>query len=456
MTATRFELLSCLFGDEDTASAFSERSTVQAWLDVEAALAAAQAELGLIGPGTAQAIAAAATADAIDLPLLWKQARNVGYPILPLVNQLEAALPAEHRGHVHLGATTQDIMDTGLSLQLKTAAGRQAALIQSLGDRLAELAEAHETTLIAARTHAQQAVPTVLGAKFAVYVAELARQRARLAAAAGDACAVSLFGAGGTSAGYGGQAPALRASVARRLGLRPAEVPWHVARDSLAAFAAACAGAAATCARFAREVIDLARTEIGEVSEADGYLRGASSTMPQKRNPIGSEAVIGLAVSAQAVSGTMLRAMEAGHERSAGEWQAEWQALPQVVCLTNSALLTASQVAAGLQVFPERMRANLTADGELLMAEAYMMKLAPVLGRGEAHELVYDAVVTARRQDEPLIAVLRREAPAGARAALEAELRPEDYVGDPARAIAEAVREWRSAAACPPQDAGGR
>jgi 3-carboxy-cis,cis-muconate cycloisomerase len=113
-------------------------------------------------------------------------------------------------------------------------------------------------------------------------------------------------------------------------------------------------------------------------------------------------------------------------------------------------------VAAGLQVFPERMRANLTADGELLMAEAYMMKLAPVLGRGEAHELVYDAVVTARRQDEPLIAVLRREAPAGARAALEAELRPEDYVGDPARAIAEAVREWRSAAACPPQDAGGR
>ena len=218
MTATRFELLSCLFGDEDTASAFSERSTVQAWLDVEAALAAAQADLGLIGPAIAQAIATAATVEAIDLPLLWKQARNVGYPILPLVNQLEAALPAGHRGHVHLGATTQDIMDTGLSLQLKAAAARQAALIQSLGDRLAELAEGHAATLIAARTHAQQAVPTVLGAKFAVYVAELARQRARLAAAAGDVCVVSLFGAGGTSAGYGEQAPALRARRGRAPG----------------------------------------------------------------------------------------------------------------------------------------------------------------------------------------------------------------------------------------------
>jgi 3-carboxy-cis,cis-muconate cycloisomerase len=166
--------------------------------------------------------------------------------------------------------------------------------------------------------------------------------------------------------------------------------------------------------------------------------------MPQKRNPIGSEAVIGLAVSAQAMSGVMLRAMEAGHERSAGEWQAEWQALPQVICLANSALLTAAHVAAGLRIFPERMRANLTAEGDLLMAEAYMMKLAPVLGRGGAHELVYDAVVEARQRQELLIGVLRRAAPAAALNVLAAELRPEDYLGDPVAAIASAVRDWRA------------
>ncbi len=447
MTATRFELLTCLFGDEVTSAIFSEASTVQAWLDVEVALAAAQAELGLISLATADAIAAAATVTAIDLPALWSQARNVGYPVLPLIRQVETALPAEHRGDVHLGATTQDIMDTGLALQLKAAAARQAVLIQDLGNCLAELAERHAATLIAARTHAQQAVPTVLGAKFAVYLAELTRQRARLAVAAHDACVVSLFGAGGTSAGYGGQAGALRAGVARRLGLRSADVAWHVARDSLTAYTSACASAAASCARFAREVIDLSRTEVAEIAEADGYLRGASSTMPQKRNPIGSEAVIGLAVSAQAMSAAMLRAMEAGHERAAGEWQAEWQALPQVVCLANSALLTAAHVAAGLQVFPDRMRANLTADGDLLMAEAYMMKLAPVLGRGDAHELVYNAAVEARQRHERLIAVLRRTAPAAALVALDSELSPADYVGDPGRVVANAVGDWRAAGA---------
>jgi 3-carboxy-cis,cis-muconate cycloisomerase len=444
VTATRFELLTCLFGDEDSSAIFSEPSTVQAWLDVEVALAATQADLGLISRASADAIAAAAQVSAIDLPELWSQARNVGYPVLPLIRQLEGTLPATYRGDLHLGATTQDIMDTGLALQLKSAAARQAVLIQEFGDCLAALAEQHATTVMAARTHAQQAVPTVLGAKFAVYVSELTRQRQRVAAAAHDACTVSLFGAGGTSAGYGDHAGALRGGVAKRLGLGCAEVAWHVARDSLAAYSSVCASAAGSCARFAREVIDLSRTEVGEMSEADGYLRGASSTMPQKRNPIGSEAVIGLAVSAQAMSGAMLRAMEAGHERSAGEWQAEWQALPQVVCLTNSALLAVVQVAAGLQIFPERMRANLTADGDLLMAEAYMMRLAPVLGRGVAHELVYDAVGEARQRHELLITVLRRSAPAAALHALASELRPEDYLGDPARAIASAVRDWRA------------
>jgi len=444
MNPVRFEILLELFGDDDTLSIFTEQSMVQSWLDVEVALAGAQAELGTITAATARAIADAATLANLDLSALWSSARIVGYPILPLITQIEAKLPPEHAGSVHLGATTQDIMDSGLALQLRATHRRQHDLITTLGDQLAEVCANHVQTVMAARTHAQQAVPTVLGAKLSVYLAEVSRQRARLATAAADVTVVSLFGAGGTSSAYGPDAALLRQRVAERLGLRNCDVPWHVARDSLAAYASACTSAAATCARLAREVIDLARTEIAEVSEAGGHLRGASSTMPQKQNPISSEGIIGLAVSAEALNTAMPRVMEAGHERAAGEWQIELHVLPQIVCLANSALLTTVDMLAGLQIHPERMRRNLGADGDLIMAEAYMMHLTPVLGRASAHELVYAAASQARESGESLLAVLRRTSPPAARDQLSAELQPDDYLGDPAHVISSALSAWRT------------
>jgi 3-carboxy-cis,cis-muconate cycloisomerase len=286
----------------------------------------------------------------------------------------------------------------------------------------------------------------VLGAKFAVYLAEVARHRVRLASVAREAGVISLFGAGGTSAAYGDRAHVLRRSVADRLGLRSVDVPWHVARDGLAAFASAEVAMAATAARFAREVIDLSRTEIGEMAEAGGYLRGASSTMPQKSNPIESEGIIGVAASAEALSVAMLRAMEAGHERAEGEWQIEWQVLPQLVCLCSSALLTAGTIAEGLRIFPDRMRENLQLDGGLVMAEAYMMRLAPVIGREEAHELVYEAARLTRESGRPLIDVLREVSPARVQAELANELLPEAYLGEPKVTIAAALESWHAAA----------
>ena len=448
MTVARFEMLMRLFGDERANEIFSERALVQSWLDVEVALAAAQAELGLLDHGSAEAIAGVAVVDRIDLDRLWVDSRTVGYPILPLVRQIDALLPAEHRGRVHFGATTQDIMDTGNALQLKAAAERQDRLLRRFGDRLAGLAQTHVGTVMAARTHAQQAVPTVLGNKFATYLGEVARHRIRLVQASSEVAVVSLFGAGGTSAGYGAKSQSLRESVARRLALRSDDVPWHVARDSLASFALVGAAMAATAARFAREVIDLSRTEIGELAEADGYLRGASSTMPQKSNPIESEGVIGLAASSAALSGAMLRAMEAGHERAAGEWQIEWQVLPQAVALSSAALAAVGNIAEGLRVFPERMRENLRADGGLVMAEAYMILLAQDIGRDRAHELVYEASRRTRETRRPFIDVLREILPDDVMPNLS-ELAPETYLGETHTTVDSALRAWRASCALP-------
>jgi 3-carboxy-cis,cis-muconate cycloisomerase len=441
MSVRRFELLLELYGDEDTIEIFSERATVQYWLDVESSLALAQAELGIIDYGAASAIAVAADAKNIDLSTLWADARNVGYPILPLIRQLDALLAEEHRGCVHFGATTQDIMDTGVALQVRDVAKRQDSLIQDLGDCLADLVREHAQTMMAARTHGQHAVPTVLGLKLAVYLDEFSRHRTRLAAAFSEVVVLALFGAGGTSAAYGHNPVVLRERVAGRLGLRPVDVPRHVARDTLAALTSAEAAIAATCSRFGREVIDLSRSEIGEITEAVGHLRGASSTMPQKSNPIESEGVVGLAVCAAAQSAAMLRAMEAGHERAAGEWQVEWHALPEVLILCSSAIKTLRSIVQGLRVFPERMGSNLLDHGGEVMAEAYMISLAPEIGRENAHELVYEAVRRARETHITLFEAMVEMAPSFTQTAIR-EIHPEEYLGDSVLAIEVALKNW--------------
>ncbi|MEV0388309.1 lyase family protein [Nonomuraea sp. NPDC050643] len=444
-TRQTFKLLPELYGDGAMAEIFSAERTVLAWLRTEAALAHAQAEAGLIGPDDATAIAAACVPATIDLPRLWEEAVNVGYPILPLVRMISAALPEGPNGRVHYGATTQDIMDTGLALQMGEALDHLAALLALFGDAVARLVAAHAGTVIAARTHAQQAVPTTFGAKMAVLLAEVARQRERAATAARQVRVVSLFGAGGTSAAMGERSSAVRESLAGRLGLRTTEVPWHVARDGVAEFGVTCASLAATAARFAREVVDLSRTEVGEVREAGGHHRGASSTMPQKANPIGCEAVIGMSGTAGALSSALFRAMEAGHERAAGEWQVEWYVVPLLAELAAGALATAAEVAAGLRVYPGAMRANLDAEGGLIMAEAYMMRLAPVLGRERAHDLVYKAAHEARERGRPLADALRDVAGPDDLESLGAlPIPPESYTGDAEAVCAAALDAWRN------------
>lgn len=433
-----FVLLDELYGDRIMSAVFSKSSSIRGWLGVEAALAEALAEAGQLDEASAEAVARACREIEVDEEQLWEQARTVGYPILPLVRQIAATLPAGPDGRVHYGATTQDIMDTALVLQFRSALDRIRELLIQLGGALADIVREHAGTVMAGRTHGMHAVPTTLGAKCAVYVGEVVGHLERVEGCRERISAVSLFGAGGTSAALGEAASDVRAAMAEALGLRAEVIPWHVARQSVAEVGVCCSFVAATVARFCREVADLSRTEISELSERTGHHRGASSTMPQKRNPISCEVAIGYAVHVSAVSASLWRASEAQHERSTGEWQVEWKAVPDLLHSCSSGLMAALDVASGLQVDAVRMRRNLELDAGLVRSEAYMMALSRHLGRETAHDLLYAAATLAREAEISLEDALERLAPEVRSTVPEWPIRPESYLGE-ARAICESV-----------------
>jgi len=437
-----FRLLEALYADEEARRIWSEESTIRAWLRVEGELALAQAAEGVIADADADAIAQACRRGIANRDALWEDARNVGYPILGLVRAVAAELPPGPDGRVHYGATTQDIMDTALALQVGASARYLAGIVTELGDLLAGRVREHADTIMAARTHGQQAVPTTFGAKLAVYLAQVADARERLLRSGRAASRVSLFGAGGTNAAMGPRSAAVRERLAETLALGSAEVPWHVGRDRLGDVAHACGAAAAVCVRLAREVVDLSRSEIGEVAERAGHHRGASSTMPQKVNPITAESIIGFGIAAQAECAGLLRTIEAQHERSAGEWQAEWLLIPQLVEHTASALALARDLVATMTVDREAMSRNLEVDSGLLMSEAAMMRLAPALGRERAHDAVYAAAQSARRAGTPFSVALTAVLDQSGAPETTAPVRPEDYLGEAHAICRAAIDHW--------------
>ena len=430
-----------VFGEPRFTEAFSADRTIEAWLEVEVALARAQAERGVIPTSAAEAIRRELGAVEIDRELLDEGTRLVGYPILPLLQQLARTDP-EVASWLHYGATTQDIMDTAVVLLLRDACEDIAAAGAELGDRLAALAEAHRETPMAGRTHGQQAVPITFGMKVAGWLEEVGRSLVRLGEARAAAEVVQLYGAAGTSAAYGPSSAGTRRRAAELLGLGCDDVPWHSVRDRLAAVAGALGVLAAATSRIALEVIDLARSEIAEVREGGGRLAGASSTMPQKANPVGSETIVGLSGMACALSAVPLRAMTGRHERAAGEWQMEWDSLPLLVAYTGSAVARCGDLVGGLGVDAERMAANLEVDGGLIMAEALMMQLAPRLGRQEAHDIVYDLSARARAAGTSLVEAARAYA-AERGLGEDLHLEPADYLGEAEATVTTAVERWR-------------
>lgn len=436
-----FSLLLRLYGDDAMSAIFSESASVDAWARVEVALANAQAQLGVLDADDALDIAEAAASVSAEPPDLWTEAANVGYPILSLVRAIDARTGRGGRGRVHWGATTQDIMDSALALQLRDASDLLAARLVEFGGHVAVLVDQHRGTVMAGRTHAQQAVPITLGMKFAVLLGQIRRALDRLAEERPRVAVVSLFGAAGTSAALGADSPRLRRLVGEELGLEATEIPWHVARDGLFALAANAVAAAEVSCRLAREIIDLSRTEIAEVLEPVGRHRGASSTMPQKANPILSEAIVGFSGAANGQLAAMGRAIESGHERSAGEWQIEWHVLPQILTLASSAILRAAELADGLVVDPRAIADNLEAEQGLLMAEAYMIALSHHLGREVSHDQVTAACEQARAERRALVDVLMETLPERHRHLIR-HVAPHEYIGVAEQVCEAALAEW--------------
>lgn len=392
-----------LYGDAEVAALFGTEAAIAAMLRVEGALAKVEGALGIIPGESAAAIAGAAGATKLDPAAIGLGVAEAGVPVPALVAGFRAALPKEHGAWLHWGATSQDIVDTGLVLRLRDLCDLLDARLASLVAAFAEQSKLHRDTVMAARTRNQIATPTTLGAKIAVWAAPLVTHRERLAALRPRLLRVSLAGASGTNAALAGKGPEVMRALAGELGLEPAEVPWHADRSAMAEFGGWLALVSGSLGKIGTDLILLGQSEVGEVQAGTG---GGSSTMPQKSNPVSAEALVTLARVSGTQVGGLYAAMLGAQERDGAAWPVEWFVLPALAAAAGAGLRTAAGLAGSLRANPERMAKALMADGGLMMAEAATFALAERMPRPEAAALVKEAVKRVRDQGGTLAEAL--------------------------------------------------
>ena len=373
----------------------SDQAWLQAMLDTEAALARALEQAGVAPPGAGAAVTAAARAEAFDAAELGRQAALTGNPVPALVRALTPMLPPGPASAVHQGATSQDIIDTAAMLLARQALGVISDDLAAAAAAAARLAAVHRDTVMIGRTLLQQAVPVTFGLVAAGWLTGLDEAATALDRVAASRLAVQFGGAAGTLSALGSRGPEVAALLAAELGLRAPTLPWHTDRLRITEIAGACAGVSGVLAKIARDVTLLAQSEVGEVAEGGGDGRGGSSTMPQKRNPVASVAVLGCTRQVPGLVATLAAAAEQEYQRAAGAWHAEWEPLADLLRLTGSAASWAADLVGGLEPDPGRMRRNLDAAGGFPMAEHVASLLAPALGRTAAHDLLAQASAAA-------------------------------------------------------------
>lgn len=441
------QLFDAYFTARDMRDVFCDQGRVQAMLDFEAALARAEAKVGLIPQTAVAPIEAACRAEHYDFAALAEAIATAGNSAIPLVKALGkqiATTAAEAERYVHLGATSQDVMDTGLVLQLRRALELIEGDLAQLGETLSTQARRYVATPLAGRTWLQHATPVTLGMKIAGWLGAVTRSRQRLQELKPRLLVLQFGGASGTLAALGTQAMPIADALAAELHLTLPDQPWHTQRDRLVEFGSVLGLIAGSLGKLGRDISLLMQTEAGEVFEPSAPGKGGSSTMPHKRNPVSAAVLIGAATRVPGLLSTLFSAMPQEHERSLGLWHAEWETLPEICCLVSGSLKQALLVADGLEVDAERMARNLDLTQGLVLAEAVSIVLAQRVGRDTAHHLLEQCCKRAVAEQRHLRAVLGDEPQVTAElspAELDDLLDPANYLGQSRTWVERAVAE---------------
>ena len=402
---------SFLFSTPEMTRVFSPTGQLRAMTRFEWALSCALESNGRAEAGSGAVLEQFLKADFVDIGVLLLEAKDAGNVAIPFVRQLTGAVMARSEAagrSVHLGATSQDVLDTALVLQMREAFDLLEAPLTRLEEALLGQVRRHRETVMLGRTWLQPGPPTTLGLKLAAILAALRRDRERIRAEAKRVLVMQFGGAVGTLASLGTAGGSISAELARLLDLAEPELPWHTQRDRLVAIVQALAILTGTLAKFGRDVALLMQAEVGEVSEGAGEGRGGSSTMPHKHNPVASAALIAIHAKMPGLTATLLHAMPQEHERGLGVWQPEWDTVPEAFCLASASVAYAIEIAEGLKVDAGRMHANMEATLGLPMSEAVSVALAPWMGRVAAHDLLRRAADQALTENRPLCDVLKQ------------------------------------------------
>jgi 3-carboxy-cis,cis-muconate cycloisomerase len=422
-----------IFSTEPMRRVFSDENRVQKYLDFEGALARAQARLGIIPKEAAEEINRHCNAAEIDFAKLKTQTERIGYPVLPVVQQLVALCRDGLGEWCHWGATTQDITDSATVMQIREALTLMEANLDAIAGALAALARKYRDTPMAGRSNLQQAVPITFGYKMATVLAGFERHKERLKQLRPRVLVGEFGGAAGTLSSLGGRGLETQAELMKELKLGQPAIAWHTVRDAIAEVGCFLGLVTGSCSKIAFDVKLMMQTEVEELYEPFFEGRGSSSTMPQKRNPISSVYITALTSVVRQQVAALLDAMVEDHERATGPWEIEWIVLPEIFCFTAGALAQTEFVLTGLQVDEKKMRANLDLTKGLIVSEAVMMGLAPYLGRQYAHDLVYDICRQVVATDRPLADLLAENAEITKhldRAALKKLCDPANYLGE--------------------------
>ena len=395
-----------MFSDAKMRAVWSDENRTAKYLDIERALAKVQGELGIIPKEAADEIVRNCNLEQIDWAKLKAKTEQIGYPIIAVVNQINANCRDRLGEYCHWGATTQDITDTAAVLQIREGLALIEADLKDLSASLAKLARTHRNTPVIGRSNLQQATPITFGYKMASILAGIERHRERLQQLKPRVLVGEFGGASGTLSSLATGAMDTQAGLMKELGLGQPLISWHTVRDNFAEVGAFLGLVGGSLGKIAMDVKLMMQTEVAEVFEPFAPGRGSSSTMPQKRNPISCLYIHANISVVRQLAASLMDAMVADHERSTGPWEIEWVALPEIFCLLSGALKQTKFVLEGLEVDAAQMRRNIDLTHGLVMSEAVMMGLGPYLGREVAHDLVYDICRDALKQQRPLIDLL--------------------------------------------------